>query len=114
MGINTPRDVLLTGPSGCGKTAMARAFAAKTGAYFFVVNGPEVVSKRAGESETNLRRAFEDTEANAADYNGAIIFTDKIDSIAPSREKAGGEVEKRIVRNAPLQGSSLLRSTWMW
>jgi len=97
LGINPPRGVLLTGPSGCGKTAMARAVAAETGAYFFVINGPEVISKRAGESETNLRRAFEDAEANAADYNGAIIFIDEIDSIAPKREKAGGEVEKRIV-----------------
>ena len=97
LGINTPRGVLLTGPSGCGKTAMARAVAAETGAYFFVINGPEVISKRAGESETNLRRAFEDAEANAADYNGAIIFIDEIDSIAPRRDKAGGEVEKRIV-----------------
>lgn len=97
LGINPPRGVLLTGPSGCGKTAMARAVAAETGAYFFVINGPEVISKRAGESETNLRRAFEDAEANAEDYNGAIIFIDEIDSIAPKREKAGGEVEKRIV-----------------
>jgi len=97
LGINTPRGVLLTGPSGCGKTAMARAVAAETGAYFFVINGPEVISKRAGESETNLRRAFEDAEANAEDYNGAILFIDEIDSIAPRREKAGGEVEKRIV-----------------
>ena len=97
LGINPPRGVLLTGPSGCGKTAMARAVAAETGAYFFVINGPEVISKRAGESETNLRRAFEDAEANAEDYNGAIIFIDEVDSIAPRREKAGGEVEKRIV-----------------
>ena len=97
LGINTPRGVLLTGPSGSGKTAMARAVAAETGAYFFVINGPEVISKRAGESETNLRRAFEDAEANAEDYNGAIIFIDELDSIAPRREKAGGEVEKRVV-----------------
>ncbi|GAX12445.1 hypothetical protein FisN_2Hh279 [Fistulifera solaris] len=97
LGINPPRGVLLTGPSGSGKTAMAKAVAAETGAYFFVINGPEVISKRAGESETNLRRAFEDAQANAEDYNGAIIFIDEIDSIAPKREQAGGEVEKRIV-----------------
>lgn len=97
LGINPPRGVLLTGPSGCGKTAMARAVAAETGAYFFVINGPEVISKKAGESETNLRRAFEDAASNADDYGGAIIFIDELDSIAPKREKAGGEVEKRIV-----------------
>jgi len=97
LGIDPPRGVLLTGPSGCGKTALARAVAAETGAYFFVINGPEVISKRAGESETNLRRAFEDAQANAEDYGGAIVFIDEIDSIAPKREKAGGEVEKRIV-----------------
>lgn len=97
LGINPARGVLLTGPPGSGKTAMARAVAAETGAYFFVINGPEVISKRAGESETNLRRAFEDAAANADDYNGAIIFIDEVDSIAPKREKAGGEVEKRIV-----------------
>lgn len=97
LGINPPRGVLLTGPSGCGKTALARAVAAETGAFFFVINGPEVISKRAGESETNLRRAFEEAEANAEDYGGAILFIDEIDSIAPRREKAGGEVEKRIV-----------------
>ena len=44
------------------------------------------------QSETNLRRAFEDAEANAEAYNGAILFIDEIDSIAPKREKAGGEV----------------------
>lgn len=97
LGINPPRGVLLTGPPGSGKTAMARAVAAETGAYFFVINGPEVISKKAGESETNLRRAFEDAQANAEDYNGAIVFIDELDSIAPKREKAGGEVEKRIV-----------------
>jgi transitional endoplasmic reticulum ATPase len=97
LGINPPRGVLLTGPSGCGKTAMAKAVAAETGAYYFVINGPEVISKKAGESETNLRRAFEDAEANAEEYGGAILFIDEIDSIAPKREKAGGEVEKRIV-----------------
>jgi transitional endoplasmic reticulum ATPase len=97
LGINPPRGVLLTGPPGSGKTAMARAVAKETGAYFFLVNGPEVISKRAGESEANLRRAFEDAENNAEDYNGAILFIDEIDSLAPKREKAGGEVEKRMV-----------------
>jgi transitional endoplasmic reticulum ATPase len=72
---------------------IAKAVAAETGAFFFNVNGPEVMSKQAGESENNLRKAFEEAEKNAP----SIIFIDEIDSIAPKRDKAGGETEKRIV-----------------
>ncbi len=41
------------------------------------------MSKMAGESESNLRKAFEEAEKNSP----AIIFIDEIDSIAPKREK---------------------------
>merc|ERR1712037_901733 len=47
----------------------------------------------AGESESNLRKAFEEAEKNSP----AIIFIDELDSIAPKREKTHGEVERRIV-----------------
>merc|ERR1719504_404231 len=72
---------------------MARAVANETGAFFFLINGPEIMSKMAGEAEANLRKAFEEAEKNAP----AIIFIDEIDSIAPKRDKSNGEVEKRIV-----------------
>ena len=62
---------------------MARAVANETGAFFFLINGPEIMSKMAGESESNLRKAFEEAEKNSP----AIIFIDEIDSIAPKREK---------------------------
>lgn len=81
------------GPPGCGKTLIARAVANETGAFFFLINGPEIMSKLAGESESNLRKAFEEAEKNAP----AIIFIDEIDAIAPKREKTQGEVERRIV-----------------
>ncbi|KAG0043921.1 AAA ATPase cdc48, partial [Linnemannia elongata] len=51
------------------------------------------MSKMAGESESNLRKAFEEAEKNSP----AIIFIDEIDSIAPKREKTNGEVERRVV-----------------
>ena len=51
------------------------------------------MSKMAGESESNLRKAFEEAEKNAP----SIIFIDEIDSIAPKRDKTNGEVERRIV-----------------
>merc|ERR1719353_2040795 len=93
LGVKPPRGVLLHGPPGSGKTLIARAVANETGAFFFLINGPEIMSKMAGESEGNLRKAFEEAEKNAP----AIIFIDEIDSIAPKRDKANGEVERRIV-----------------
>ncbi|CAO1618795.1 unnamed protein product [Sympodiomycopsis kandeliae] len=93
IGIKPPRGVLMFGPPGTGKTLMARAVANETGAFFFLINGPEIMSKMAGESESNLRKAFEEAEKNSP----AIIFIDEIDSIAPKREKTNGEVERRVV-----------------
>merc|ERR1712156_1281194 len=93
IGVKPPRGILLFGPPGTGKTLMARAVANETGAFFFLINGPEIMSKLAGESESNLRKAFEEAEKNSP----AIIFIDELDSIAPKREKTHGEVERRIV-----------------
>lgn len=45
------------------------------------------MSKLAGESESNLRKAFEEAEKNAP----AIIFIDELDAIAPKREKVSGK-----------------------
>ncbi|KAI3892896.1 hypothetical protein MKX03_012412 [Papaver bracteatum] len=93
IGVKPPKGILLYGPPGTGKTLIARAVANETGAFFFLINGPEIMSKLAGESESNLRKAFEEAEKNAP----SIIFIDEIDSIAPKREKTNGEVERRIV-----------------
>jgi transitional endoplasmic reticulum ATPase len=92
IGIKPPRGILMFGPPGTGKTLIARAVANETGAFFFLINGPEIMSKMAGESESNLRKAFEEAESNAP----AIIFIDEIDAIAPKREK----VRKRLIRSA--------------
>ena len=93
LGVRPPRGVLLYGPPGSGKTLIARAIANETGAYFYLINGPEIMSKMSGESESNLRKAFEEAEKNQP----AIIFMDEIDCIAPKRDKTSGEVEKRVV-----------------
>ncbi|KAL7671568.1 hypothetical protein ACOME3_006462 [Neoechinorhynchus agilis] len=93
IGVKPPRGVLLYGPPGTGKTLIARAVANETGAFFYLINGPEIMGKLAGESESNLRKAFEEAENNQP----SIIFIDELDAIAPKREKAHGEVERRIV-----------------
>ena len=93
LGIDPPKGVLLHGPPGCGKTLLARAVASETDASFLSVSGPEIITKFYGESEARLRQVFEQAKKEAP----SIVFLDEIDSIAPKREQAHGEVEKRVV-----------------
>ena len=92
-GVPTPKGVLLHGPPGCGKTLIANALMEETGAHVVIINGPEIMARKGGESEANLRQAFEE----AQEKSPAIIFMDELDSIAPKRDMAQGETEKRIV-----------------
>mmetsp|Transcript_22297 Transcript_22297/g.46874 ORF Transcript_22297/g.46874 Transcript_22297/m.46874 type:complete len:909 (+) Transcript_22297:297-3023(+) len=92
-GVPTPKGVLLHGPPGCGKTLIANALMEETGAHVVIINGPEIMARKGGESEANLRQAFEEAQQKSP----AIIFMDELDSIAPKRDQAQGETEKRIV-----------------
>jgi transitional endoplasmic reticulum ATPase len=56
LGVKPPRGVLLYGPPGSGKTLIARAIANETGAFFFLLNGPEIMSKMAGQAEEISRK----------------------------------------------------------
>jgi len=93
LGIEPPKGVLLHGPPGTGKTLIAKAVANEIDASFHTISGPEIMSKYYGESEEKLREVFEEAEENAP----AIVFVDELDSIAPKREDAGGDVERRVV-----------------
>ena len=93
LGIEPPKGVLLHGPPGTGKTLLAKAVANESEANFILLNGPEIMSKFYGESEKRIRDIFEEAEKSAP----SIIFIDEIDAIAPKREEAYGEVERRVV-----------------
>lgn len=93
LGIEPPKGVLLHGPPGTGKTLLAKAVANETASNFFLINGPEIMSKFYGQSEANIRKKFEEAEKNAP----SVIFIDEIDAIAPKREETPGEVERRVV-----------------
>jgi len=92
IGARPVRGVLLTGPAGTGKTLFARIMAAKSGAEFYLINGPEVMSKWYGQSEELLRMIFDD-----ARNQRSIIFFDEIDSVAGRRSDAAHEASNRVV-----------------
>ncbi|NXF74127.1 SPAT5 protein, partial [Sclerurus mexicanus] len=92
-GIPPPRGVLLYGPPGTGKTLIAKAIANEVGAHVTIINGPEIISKFYGESESRLRQIF----AEASLRRPSIIFIDELDALCPKREGAQNEVEKRVV-----------------
>jgi transitional endoplasmic reticulum ATPase len=93
LGIEPPRGVFLYGPPGCGKTLLAKAVANESDANFYVISGPEIMSKFYGESEARLREIFQKARETAP----SIIFIDELDAIAPKREEVIGEVERRVV-----------------
>lgn len=93
IGARPVRGVLFTGPPGTGKTMLAKIIAHASGADFFVVSGPEIVSKWVGDSESVLRRIFQEAEASER----AIIFFDEIDSVAEKRGGDTHEASRRLV-----------------
>src|SRR3989441_2202481 len=92
LGIEPPKGVFLYGPPGCGKTLVAKAVASESDANFYVISGPEIISKFYGESESRLREIFQKAQETAP----SIIFIDEMDAIAPKREEVTGEVERRV------------------
>jgi transitional endoplasmic reticulum ATPase len=93
LGVEPPKGVLLYGPPGTGKTLIARVVASETNAAFFVINGPEVMNKLYGESESRLRSVFQEAQRRAP----SIVFIDELDALAPKRSETDGELERRIV-----------------
>jgi len=93
LGVEPHSGVLLYGPPGCGKTLLAKVIASESDANMYSINGPEIMNKYYGETEARLREIFKE----AKDNSPSIIFIDEIDAIAPKREEAYGDVEKRVV-----------------
>ncbi|NXV73785.1 SPA5L protein, partial [Atlantisia rogersi] len=96
LGLSVPSGVLLIGPPGVGKTLMVKAVAKEVGAYLFCISGPAFYGSRPGESEENLRRAFE--KGREMSYEGStILFIDEVDSLCPRRGSSNNAPENRIV-----------------
>ncbi|KCV71894.1 hypothetical protein H696_01303 [Fonticula alba] len=93
LGGSPASGLLLHGPPGCGKTMLAHAIGGEFDVPFFRVSAPEMISGVSGESEQRLRSLF----AEARRMAPCIVFIDEIDAIAPKRNQAAREMERRIV-----------------
>uniref|UniRef100_A0A0M3IUY0 Vesicle-fusing ATPase n=1 Tax=Ascaris lumbricoides TaxID=6252 RepID=A0A0M3IUY0_ASCLU len=90
LGMKHVRGILLYGPPGTGKTLMARQIGKMLNAREpKIVNGPQILDKYVGESESNIRKLFADAEEEwrrcGANSGLHIIIFDEIDAICKQR-----------------------------
>ncbi|EFO85367.1 hypothetical protein CRE_24161 [Caenorhabditis remanei] len=90
LGMKHVRGILLYGPPGTGKTLMARQIGKMLNAREpKIVNGPQILDKYVGESESNVRKLFADAEEEwrrcGANSGLHIIIFDEIDAICKQR-----------------------------
>ncbi|MBS3817715.1 MAG: AAA family ATPase [Candidatus Thermoplasmatota archaeon] len=90
--MTTGKGMLLFGPPGCGKTHVMRAASNELDVTIQIVNGPELVSGFAGESEKKIREIMNRGRENAP----AIIFFDEIDSLASKESMETAEVSRAV------------------
>ncbi|EHY66195.1 26S proteasome regulatory subunit T5 [Nematocida ausubeli] len=94
LNITPPKGILMYGPPGTGKTLMARACAAKTGATFLKLAGPQLVQMYIGDGAKLVRDAF----ALARSKAPAIIFIDEIDAIGTKRSDSDSTGDREVQR----------------
>lgn len=116
-GIKPIKGAVLYGPPGNGKSMIAGAIFnemakirgnSKINKGFFIINGPSVLEKWAGNTEASIRKIFKEARL-AAKESGfpSIIFWDEIESITGKRkDTATYTPEKTVVPTllAELQG----------
>ncbi|KAI5181245.1 26S proteasome regulatory subunit T5 [Nematocida sp. AWRm80] len=94
LNIKPPKGVLMYGPPGTGKTLMARACAAKTGATFLKLAGPQLVQMYIGDGAKLVRDAFALAKTKAP----TIIFIDEIDAIGTKRSDSDSIGDREVQR----------------
>lgn len=95
LGIRPLRGILLTGPPGTGKTLLAKAAAAYTGSVFLPIAGSEFIEMYAGVGAQRVRDLFRRARSAARreGADGAVVFIDEIEVVAPRRGQHQGHLE---------------------
>ena len=76
-------NLLLSGPPGTGKTEFVKYLGSVLNTKVVVKMGSDILNMYVGGTEQNIRRAFDEAEAEKA-----ILFLDEIDGLVQSRERA--------------------------
>ncbi|EPB70540.1 ATPase, AAA family [Ancylostoma ceylanicum] len=93
LGVEPPKGFLVHGPPGCGKTLFAQAVAGQFDLPMIQLAATELVSGVSGDTEEKIRQLFIIAKQSAP----CVLILDDIDAIAPRRETATREMERRIV-----------------
>src|SRR5207247_1876937 len=75
MGLRPPRGILLVGIQGCGKSLAAKTIALEWKLPLVRLDPAQLFDKYVGESEKNLRQAFETAEA----ISPVVLWIDEIE-----------------------------------
>jgi len=82
--VDRPRmNLLLSGAPGTGKTEFVKYLGSVLNTKIVVKMGSDLLDKYVGGTEKNIRRAFDEAEAEHA-----ILFLDEIDGLVQSRERS--------------------------
>jgi transitional endoplasmic reticulum ATPase len=84
---------------------LARVVAAQSGASFYQISGPEILSKWVGQTEELLRLLFEAAGAETR----SIVFFDEIDSVAVQRDDAQGASRQVVAQLLTLMDGPLAK-----
>jgi peroxin-1 len=109
--VRVQTGMLLYGYPGCGKTMVVGAACRSVGLPLIVVQGPEILNKYIGASESEVRRVFDRARAVAP----CVLFFDEFDAISRRRGHDNTGVTDRVVNQllTSLDGFEVLKNVFV-
>ena len=88
-----PRGLLLAGTTGCGKTLSSKYIAKELNLPLFLLDLNSILDKYVGNSERNLRKAFEFFNT----VQPCLVLIDEVEKIFSSREESGPKLLAQLL-----------------